>query len=186
MKRLIDLSFSLILLIIFFPIIILISFMIIIIYQSNPLHLSKRIGVNSKIFLMPKFITMKKNTPQIATHLLKNSDKYVTKLGKFLRKTSLDELPQLCLVLSGHMSLVGPRPALYNQHYLIKKRKKYQIDKIKPGITGYAQVNGRDNISLKNKIKLDNYYSKNMSLKLDFKIMLITIIKIFTIKNISH
>ena len=84
------------------------------------------------------------------------------------------------------MSLVGPRPALYNQHYLIKKRKKYQIDKIKPGITGYAQVNGRDNISLKNKIKLDNYYSKNMSLKLDFKIMLITIIKIFTIKNISH
>tara|TARA_B100000787_G_C16022506_1_gene219092 strand:+ start:69 stop:515 length:447 start_codon:yes stop_codon:yes gene_type:complete len=148
--------------------------------------MSKRSGQFSKIFLMPKFVTMKENTPQVATHLLKNPSKYVTNFGKFLRKTSLDELPQLYSVLNGQMSIVGPRPALFNQDYLIKKRNFFKIDKLKPGITGYAQINGRDNISINEKIKLDYFYLKNNSIKLDLKIILSTINKIINIKNISH
>ena len=135
---------------------------------------------------MPKFITMKKDTPQVATHLLKNSDKYITKFGKFLRKTSLDEIPQLYSVIVGDMSLVGPRPALYNQYDLIKKRKYLKIDSLKPGITGYAQINGRDEISIKEKVQLDYFYFKNKSIRFDLKILLMTIYKIVYKKNISH
>jgi O-antigen biosynthesis protein WbqP len=118
--------------------------------------------------------------------LLKDPNKYVTNFGKFLRKTSLDELPQLYSVLNGQMSLVGPRPALFNQNYLIKKRKFFKIDKLKPGITGYAQINGRDDISIKEKIKLEYFYLKNKSIKLDLMIILLTISKIINPKNISH
>ena len=135
---------------------------------------------------MPKFVTMKINTPQVATHLLKDPEQYLTKLGKFMRKTSLDELPQLYSVLIGDMSIVGPRPALYNQYDLIKKRQSLKIDKLKPGITGYAQINGRDNVSLKRKIKFDYYYLKNKSIKLDLKIISLTLYKLINFKNISH
>jgi O-antigen biosynthesis protein WbqP len=186
MKRFFDFVFSIILLVLFFPILTFIYLVILLLYHVNPIYLSKRSGQFSKNFLMPKFVTMKKNTPQVATHLLKNPNKYVTTFGKFLRKTSLDELPQLYSVLNGKMSIVGPRPALYNQDYLIKKRNFFKIDKLKPGITGYAQINGRDNISIKEKIKLDYFYLKNNSIKLDIKIILLTISKIINIKNISH
>lgn len=186
MSRLLDLFSSIFLLVILSPILIVFSILIICLYRMKPIHLSKRSGKNSKIFLMPKFITMKKNTPQLATHLLKNPDKYVTKLGKLLRKTSLDELPQLFSVLIGDMSLVGPRPALFNQYDLIKKRQFLKIDKLKPGITGYAQINGRDNISNKEKIKFDYYYLKNKSTKLDLKIISLTVYKIINFNNISH
>ncbi len=172
--------------IVLFPILLFVYLVILIFYRVNPIHLSKRSGQLSNNFLMPKFVTMKKNAPQVATHLLKDPDKYVTHFGKFLRRTSLDELPQLYSVLNGKMSIVGPRPALYNQSYLIKKRKFFKIDKLKPGITGYAQINGRDNISTKHKIKLDYFYLKNKSIKLDLKIILLTIVKIFNLKNISH
>lgn len=154
--------------------------------KTNPIYFSKRSGEKSKIFLMPKFITMKKNTPQVATHLLKHPEKYVTKIGKYMRKTSLDELPQLYSVFIGKMSIVGPRPALYNQYYLIKKRKVLKIDKLKPGITGYAQINGRDDISIKKKIDYDLFYLRNKSFILDLKIIFFTLYKIVKSKNISH
>ena len=186
MKRIFDFFFSIILILFFLPIFIILGLSILFFYRTNPIHLSKRSGQYSKIFLMPKFITMKNNTPQIATHLLKNPERYITKLGKFMRKTSLDELPQLYSVLIGDMSIVGPRPALYNQFDLIKKRKLLKIDKIKPGITGYAQINGRDDISIKKKINLDYFYLKNKSIKLDIKIIILTLLKIFKFKNISH
>lgn len=186
MKRLFDFFFSIFLLFLFLPIFIILCLIIILVNNTNPIHLSKRSGKDSKIFLMPKFITMKKNTPQVATHLLKKPDKYITKIGKLMRKTSLDELPQLYSVLIGEMSFVGPRPALYNQYNLIKKRKSLKIDKLKPGITGYAQINGRDNISVNEKIKLDFFYLKNKSFKLDLKIIALTIFKIVHFKNISH
>ncbi len=186
MSRLFDLFFSIFLLVILSPILLILSILIIFFYRMSPIHLSKRSGQYSRTFLMPKFITMKKDTPQIATHLLKNPDIYVTKLGKFLRKTSLDELPQLYSVLIGHMSIVGPRPALFNQYELIKRRQLLKIDKIKPGITGYAQINGRDDISYKEKIKYDYYYLKNKSIMLDLKIIFLTIYKIIKLNNISH
>ena len=116
MKRLFDFFFSIFLLFLFLPIFIILCLIIILVNNTNPIHLSKRSGKDSKTFLMPKFITMKKNTPQVATHLLKKPDKYITKIGKLMRKTSLDELPQLYSVLIGEMSFVGPRPALYNQY----------------------------------------------------------------------
>lgn len=186
MKRVFDFLFSILLSIFFFPIIVFFSLIILFIYRTNPIHFSRRIGKNSKVFLMPKFITMKKDTPQVATHLLKNSDKYITKFGKFLRKTSLDEIPQLYSVIVGDMSLVGPRPALYNQYDLIKKRKYLKIDSLKPGITGYAQINGRDEISIKEKVQLDYFYFKNKSIRFDLKILLMTIYKIIYKNNISH
>ena len=186
MKKLFDLFFSIKLILLFFPVLIFVYLTILIFYRINPIYMSKRSGQFSKIFLMPKFVTMKKNTPQVATHLLKDPNKHVTNFGKFLRKTSLDELPQLYSVLKGQMSIVGPRPALFNQNYLIKKRKFFKIDKLKPGITGYAQINGRDDISTKEKIKLDYFYLKNKSIKLDLMIMLSTIKKIINPKNISH
>ena len=186
MNRLFDFISSILLILISSPFLLIFSILIICINRVCPIHFSKRSGQNSKIFLMPKFITMKKNTPQVASHLLKNPDKYLTKLGKFLRKTSLDEIPQLFSVLVGHMSLVGPRPALFNQYELIKKRQSLKIDILKPGITGYAQINGRDNISNKEKIKLDYYYLKNKSIKLDLKIIYLTIYKILNSNNISH
>ena len=186
MKRLFDFIFSILLIVILSPVLLIFSILIICLYRVGPIHFSKRSGKNSKIFLMPKFITMKKNTPQVASHLLKNPHKYVTKLGKLLRKTSLDEIPQLFSVLFGHMSIVGPRPALFNQYKLIKKRKFLKIDKLRPGITGYAQINGRDNISNKEKIKFDFYYLKNKSIIFDIKIIYLTIYKILKSNNISH
>ena len=186
MKRLFDFFFSLILIFILSPILIFLSLVIMIFYKMNPIHLSKRSGYKSKIFMMPKFVTMKKNTPQVATHLLKNPNKYITRLGRFMRKTSLDELPQLFSVLIGDMSIVGPRPALYNQYYLIRRRKILKIHELKPGITGYAQVNGRDNISIKKKIKLDLYYFKNKSFFFDLKIIFFTFYKTLNFKNILH
>ena len=186
MSRLLDFCFSFFFMILLFPILLILSMLIIFLYGINPIHLSRRSGQNSKPFLMPKFVTMKINTPQVATHLLKDPEQYLTKLGKFMRKTSLDELPQLYSVLIGDMSIVGPRPALYNQYDLIKKRQSLKIDKLKPGITGYAQINGRDNVSLKRKIKFDYYYLKNKSIKLDLKIISLTLYKLINFKNISH
>lgn len=154
--------------------------------KKSVIHWSKRIGLDNKKFLMPKFRTMSLDTPQVATHKIKNSKRYLTKFGRFMRKYSIDELPQLYSVFKGDMSFVGPRPSLFNQYDLISLRKKNKISTIKPGITGWAQINGRDDISIIKKISLDKYYLKNMNLYLDIKIIFLTIFSILKKKNIKH
>ena len=135
---------------------------------------------------MPKFRTMRIDTPAVATHLLSNPDKYVTPVGKWLRKTSLDELPQLWGVLKGDMSFVGPRPALFNQDDLIALRTEKGVHRLIPGITGWAQINGRDDIPIPVKVEFDEYYLKNMSFFFDFKILLMTFIKVVKREGVTH
>ena len=182
--------FEILIILFFLPIIlsllIIISFLLFYETRGKVIYFSKRIGINSEVFFMPKFRTMRFGTPQVATHLLEKPEQYLTSLGKFLRKTSLDELPQLISILYGDMSLVGPRPALFNQYDLIEKRKIMGIDKIKPGITGWAQINGRDDISIDEKIKMDHYYLNKKNIILDVKIIFLTILSIFKFRNISH
>ena len=185
-KRMFDITFSMFGIFIFFFPILLIS---ILIFFSSPgpiIHWSKRIGYDSKPFRMPKFRTMKIDTPNKASHLLNNPDFYVTRIGKFLRLSSLDELPQLISVIKGDMSLVGPRPALFNQHDLVLLRKKKGIDKLLPGITGWAQINGRDKVSISIKVKLDEEYLKKQSIYFDLKVIFFTIFKIIDHNKISH
>jgi len=153
--------------------------------KGPAIHWSKRIGRNNKIFLMPKFRTMRIDTPQVATHLL-DGKSYLTPIGGILRKTSLDELPQLFSVLTGDMSLVGPRPALFNQDDLRMLRTSLNIHTIPPGVTGWAQVNGRDELSIPEKVKFDEEYLRKRSLLFDVKIILLTIYKVFARANISH
>ncbi len=152
-----------------------------------PVHFKqKRPGVNNRLFYFYKFRSMKNNTPEVATHLLKNPDQYLLRIGKFIRKTSLDELPNLINIIKGDIGFVGPRPALYNQDDLIGMRTELGIHKLKPGITGWAQINGRDEISIKQKVELEYWYLKNKSLWLDIKIFFLTIIKAFTGSNVTH
>lgn len=187
-KRFFDIVLSTSLLVFLFPIFLLIILNIKIDSRGPIFHNSKRIGLKSKIFLMPKFRTMRVNTPNVATHKLKNPKKYITRFGYYLRKTSLDELPQLISVLNGKMSFVGPRPALFNQYDLIKMRKKKKIDSILPGITGLAQIKGRDKISIKKKVEYDYKYFKNCSFVQDVSIIIYTFLKMFKNNNseISH
>ena len=135
---------------------------------------------------MPKFRTMRSNTPNVATHLLTNADQFITPIGKFLRKTSLDEIPQLWSVVEGNMVFVGPRPALFNQDDLIALRAEKGIHKLTPGITGWAQVKGRDELPIPEKVEMDFYYLKNRSFMLDFIIILKTIVIVLRSKGVSH
>lgn len=150
------------------------------------IYWSRRVGSNGTFFMMPKFRTMKINTPEVATEKLVDPSKYLTPLGSFLRHTSFDEFPQFISVLKGDMSVVGPRPALHNQYDIISKRKELGIDILSPGITGWAQINGRDHVDDKYKIKLDYTYLKKRSLLFDLKIIIITIIKVAKSKDIVH
>jgi O-antigen biosynthesis protein WbqP len=145
----------------------------------------KRVGFNNKLFWIFKFRTMKHNTLDIPTHLLKKNTISYTKYGKFLRKYSLDELPQLINILKNDISFIGPRPSLYNQKDLIQKRTKENIHLILPGITGWAQVNGRDELSVNEKVKLDSYYLKNKSVFLNCKILVLTIYKVVRSEDVS-
>lgn len=154
--------------------------------KGPALYWSKRVGINNQIFLMPKFRTMYVDTPQVATHLLSNAKNYLIVGGSLIRKLSLDELPQLYSVLIGDMSLVGPRPALYNQEDLIALRTARGIHQLKPGVTGWAQVNGRDELSIQKKVEVDEYYLKNQSLTLDIKIIIMTVAKVLGMKGVSH
>lgn len=176
---------SIIFVIIIFPLGLIVSLVIFIDIKGNPFHFSKRVGMNNKLFYMPKFRTMRRDTPQVATDLL-NEKEYITQSGKFLRKFSIDELPQFLSVIKGDMSIIGPRPALFNQSELINKRNLKGIDKLKPGITGWAQINGRDKISVEEKVKLDQYYLMNKSIILDLKIIFLTIFNVVLKRNISH
>lgn len=186
MKRLFDIFFSLFVIIFLSPAFLLISFLIKIDTKGPVLHFSKRVGINNEIFLMPKFRTMILNTPQKSSDKLNSPDFYITFIGKYLRKTSLDELPQFFLVLTGKMSIVGPRPALFNQKKLISLRNEFGINSLKPGITGLAQINGRDNLSIEEKVFFDRQYLNKASFINDLIIIIFTIFKVISINNISH
>lgn len=150
------------------------------------LHWSERVGRGNRNFWMPKFRTMRINTPQMATHLLANPNDYLTPIGRSLRKSSLDELPQLWSVLVGDLSLVGPRPALYTQHDLVELRTRYGIHELVPGLTGWAQINGRDELSIPDKVGFDREYAERKSMMFDLKILILTIFKVFQGAGISH
>lgn len=147
---------------------------------------SNRVGRNNVIFRMPKFRTMRTDTPAVATHLLDNPDQYLTPIGSFLRRSSLDELPQLWSILVGDMSFVGPRPALYNQQDLIALRTACQVHAILPGLTGWAQINGRDELPIPEKVQLDTYYLQHRSLFFDLRILWMTFFKVIKRDGITH
>ena len=185
-KRIFDIIFSLVLLFILaMPLLFL---AVIIRLESNgpSIFYSKRFGKDNKIFLMPKFRTMKMETPLVATNSLYDSEKYITGLGKRLRKSSLDELPQLWSIFIGDMSFVGPRPALFNQHDLILLRENYNIHSLTPGLTGWAQVNGRDKITINKKVEIERFYQINQSMKFDLKILYLTFLKVIKMNDIKH
>jgi len=150
------------------------------------LYWSDRVGANNVIFKMPKFRSMQVDTPAVATHLLSNPDVYLTPIGSFLRKSSLDELPQLLSILKGDMSFVGPRPALFNQHDLIDLRTRGGVHHLTPGLTGWAQINGRDELPIPQKVALDIEYMHRQSLIFDIKIILLTFRKVLTRDNVTH
>ena len=154
--------------------------------KGPALYWSYRVGKNNKIFKMPKFRSMRIDTPALATHLLNNPDSYLSPIGGFIRRTSLDELPQLFSVLKGDMSFVGPRPALFNQEDLIALRSKEGVDKLLPGITGWAQVNGRDELSISDKVALDVEYLNRQSFWFDVKILWMTFLKVVKRDGVSH
>ena len=166
--------------------IILISIMVYFSSNGPIFYWSKRIGKNNLVFHMPKFRTMHIKTPEVATHLLQNPEVFLTPIGGFLRKTSLDELPQIWSVIIGDMNLVGPRPALFNQEDLILLRKENEVDSLTPGITGWAQVNGRDELSILDKVDFDIEYMRRRSFLFDIKILWMTFSKIMERDGVSH
>ena len=186
MKRLFDLILSLFLSVLFFIPCIIITIFVKIESKGPALYWSDRVGIRGVIFKMPKFRTMKVGTPAVATHLLDNAENHYTKLGDFLRKTSLDELPQIYSVLTNNMSFVGPRPALFNQYDLMELRRVNGIDLIKPGITGWAQVNGRDELSIEQKVKFEVEYLENKSFLFDLNILWLTLSRVLKSDGISH
>lgn len=178
LKRLLDASLALLALIVLIIPILIIAILIKLTSQGPVLYWSDRIGKDNLHFSMPKFRTMKSGTPEVATHLLPEPAQYITPIGRFLRKLSLDELPQLISILQGDMSFVGPRPALFNQYDLIALRTQKGVHRILPGLTGWAQINGRDELTIPVKVEYDEYYLKHRSLFLDLKIIFITAFKV--------
>ena len=177
---------ALILLILFTPFFLFISIAILIEDGVPIFFTQKRVGINYTFFKIYKFRSMKKNTPNVATHLLVNPDQYLLKIGKFIRKTSLDELPNLINIIKGEMVFIGPRPALYNQDDLMKLRVDAGVDKLIPGITGWAQINGRDEISIETKVVLEKEYLNKKSLIFDIIILLKTFNKVIISKGVKH
>jgi O-antigen biosynthesis protein WbqP len=186
MKRLFDSLLVIIVIILLVVPIILTAIAVRITSKGSVLYWSDRIGRNNEIFKMPKFRSMLINTPDVATHLLDNPGAYLSPIGGFLRRSSLDELPQLFSVLKGDMSFVGPRPALYNQDDLIALRTEKGVDKLLPGITGWAQVNGRDELSIPDKVALDIEYLNRQSFWFDIKILWMTFLRVINRDGVSH
>jgi Sugar transferases involved in lipopolysaccharide synthesis len=178
MKRFFDALFSFVFLIILSPLFLIISIAIKLTSKGPIYFKQRRIGKDNREFILYKFRTMKIGTPDVATELLKDSKKYITKVGKFLRQSSLDELPQLLNILIGDMSFIGPRPALYNQYDLTEARTKVGVHKLRPGLSGWAQVNGRDMLTVEQKVNYDVYYLKHISVLFDIKIVFRTILKV--------
>jgi len=186
MKRIFDLILAIFLFLVLAISLLLIAVLVITTSKGPALYWSDRIGKNNKIFKMPKFRSMLTGAPSVATHLLDNPDSYLSPIGSFLRSSSLDELPQLFSVLKGDMSFVGPRPALYNQDDLITLRTQKGVDKLLPGITGWAQVNGRDELSIPDKVALDVEYLNRQSFWFDVKILWMTFLKVVNRDGVSH
>ena len=186
MKRFFDLIAGAVLLIFLAILQLLIMIAIRLTSKGPAIYWSDRVGKNNKIFKMPKFRSMLTDTPAVATHLLDNPDAYLSPIGRFLRRSSIDELPQLFSVLKGDMSFVGPRPALYNQDDLIALRTEKGVDKLLPGITGWAQVNGRDELSIPDKVALDVEYLNRQSFWFDMKILWMTFLKVINRDGVSH
>lgn len=186
MKRVFDLVFALLL---GFVLAIPMAVLAAMVRLSSPgpaLYWSERIGRDNRRFLMPKFRSMRLDTPTVATHLLQDPAAFITPVGSFLRKTSLDELPQLWNILTGDMSFVGPRPALYNQDDLIELRTRAGVHRLVPGLTGWAQINGRDELPIIEKVRLDAEYMKRCSLTFDLRIIFMTAIRVLRRDGVSH
>ncbi len=186
MKRIFDLTLALAALVVLVVPIGLVSVFVKLTSNGPVLYWSDRVGRHNRIFQMPKFRTMQVDTPAVATHLLRNPARFLTPIGSFLRKSSLDELPQILSILKGDMSFVGPRPALFNQDDLVALRTRYGVDQVLPGLTGWAQINGRDELPIPDKVKLDVDYLKRQSLRLDVKIIFLTILKVVRRDGITH
>ena len=186
-KRFYDFVLSLIGLIVLSPLFLILIILIKIDSKGPILFRQKRIGRYKSHFYILKFRTMRIDTPKdTPTHMLENQQQWITKVGKFLRKTSLDELPQIINILKGDMSIIGPRPALWNQYDLVEERDKYGVHDLYPGLTGYAQINGRDELPITEKAKLDGYYAKNMSFKLDIAVFFKTIYRVIKSEGIKE
>lgn len=186
MKRAFDLMLVLLASLILFIPVVLVALLVRLTSPGPALYWSDRIGKNNTIFKMPKFRSMRVGTPTVATHLLADAHSHLTPVGNFLRKSSLDELPQLWSIIRGDMSFVGPRPALFNQDDLIALRTQYGVEKLPPGLTGWAQVNGRDELPIPEKVKLDVEYLRRQSLPFDIKIIVLTFLKVVRRDGITH
>lgn len=186
MKRLIDITLTIIILVWVSVPMTLVALLIKLTSSGSILYWSERVGRNNRIFNMPKFRTMRTDTPAVATHLLNNPDDYLTPIGGFLRKSSFDELPQLFSILKGDMSFVGPRPALFNQDDLISLRTEKGVHVLTPGLTGWAQVNGRDELPVPLKVDFDEYYLLHQSLLFDLKIIALTALQVLRREGVQH
>ena len=186
MKRIFDFFTAMIILVLLLPLCLGIAIAVKLTSKGSVLYWSKRVGRDNVQFNMPKFRTMINSTPVVATHLLSNVDSYLTPIGLFLRRTSLDELPQLWSILIGNMSFVGPRPALFNQDDLISLRSHNGLDQLTPGLTGWAQIKGRDELSIPVKVQYEIEYLENISFLFDLKILYLTIIVVIQRSGISH
>lgn len=186
MKRVCDVALAVIVVFFFAMPMVILACIVYSTSKGTVLYWSERVGRNNRIFRMPKFRTMIVGTPAVATHLIQNASDCLTPVGSFLRKTSLDELPQLWSILKGDMSFVGPRPALFNQDDLIAQRTQYGVHRLVPGLTGWAQVNGRDELPIAEKVALDAEYLQRQSFWFDLKILTLTIVKVIRQDNVSH
>jgi O-antigen biosynthesis protein WbqP len=185
-KRVFDVVAAALLLLIMGIPMIVIAILIRVTSRGPALYWSDRVGIRNRIFRMPKFRSMRIDAPQLATHLFRDPDSYLTPIGGFLRRSSLDELPQLFSILKGDISFVGPRPALFNQDDLVALRTERGVDKLIPGLTGWAQINGRDSIPIPQKVELDAWYLRNCSFWLDLKILFMTVFKVVRTEDVSH
>ena len=185
-KRLFDLLLALSAAVVFALPLAVVALMVRLTSMGPALYWSERVGRNNQIFKMPKFRSMRVGTPAVATHLLANPASHLTPIGSFLRKSSLDELPQLWSILVGDMSFVGPRPALFNQADLIEQRTALGVHRLVPGLTGWAQVNGRDELPISQKVALDAYYAQHKSLALDLRVIWMTFLKVLRRDGVSH
>jgi O-antigen biosynthesis protein WbqP len=186
MKRLIDITFGLAILAIFLLPLLFVALLVRVTSPGPVIYWSDRIGRYNRSFKMPKFRSMRIDTPAVATHLLQNPGQWLTPIGSFLRKTSLDELPQLWSILKGDMSFVGPRPALFNQNDLIALRTNAGVHELMPGLTGWAQVNGRDELPIPDKVRLDAEYLQRRSFGFDLWILWLTVLKVLRRDGVSH
>jgi len=186
MKRTLDFLMALVAIMFLAPVLLIVGLAVRLTSPGPALYWSDRVGQNNVLFRMPKFRTMRIDTPEVATHLLDDPARWLTPIGGFLRRSSLDELPQIWSILVGHMSVVGPRPALFNQDDLIQARAKAGVHILRPGLTGWAQINGRDEISIPEKTTFDAHYLRHQSIALDLRIVIATFFKVVRRESVSH